>query len=31
MELDEYLEGEEAGFVLEDGQGPKGETGIQDF
>jgi hypothetical protein len=30
-ELDEYLEGEEAGFVLEDGQEPKGETGVQDF
>ena len=31
VELDEYLEGEEAGFVLEEGQQPKGETSIQDF
>lgn len=31
MEMEEYLAGEEERFVLEDGQEPQGETGIQDF
>jgi hypothetical protein len=31
MEMEEYLADEEERFVLEDGQEPQGQTGIQDY